>query len=170
MRLIVSITRKPSPEPPLLREVIAAGLSWKDDDKIVHYLARKDDYKTETDMWLAIVMAVNKSDVTPYGWNIRNDIWPCICLNTVKHGVSSSRLQPLTEKWQKTMLGELSTIANQGFYGETPSAREVYKFLFGEDVEALDEEQRFLSVGPKELEENSYKEHVAYHRMLEAYR
>ena len=76
----------------------------------------------------------------------------------------------MTEKWSKILLGDISYIATQGAYRGTPKAKDVYQFLFGEEVEALDETYRSLSIGQKELEENSYKEHEAYHRMLEVYK
>ena len=170
MRLVVSLTRKPSEAEPIFRDIIAVSLSWPGDDGMSYFLARPEDYDSPEAMWGSVARALEKSDVVPYGWNIHRDIWPCICLNMAKNGVKFQKFHSLTEKWPKTMLGEIAYIATQGAYREVPAARDVYKFMFGEDVKALDENERALSVGQQELNDNCHHEHLCYHKMLEAYK
>ena len=66
MRLVVSLTRSQSDVDSALSPVIAVGLSWKEDDKLVHFLARKDDYSSPKEMWEAVARALGRSDVVAF--------------------------------------------------------------------------------------------------------
>ena len=170
MKVVISLAREPSnPEKPGLRYVSAVAMSYLGPDgELVMKVCHTDDNEDEQAMWQGIASVLSRSDVIPYGWNMRTDIWPCICANMARLNVKCTKLQPLTERWAKASLGDISIILNQSAYSqEAVTEREGAEFLTGESLEFMDESVRFDN--PEQMDCMFNQEHRVLHNLIRQY-
>lgn len=168
---MISLTREPSdPETPMcLRHVAGASLSYIRDGKM-NMFASATNGPDEKEFWKSMSDILERKDVTPCGWNMRQDIWPAVCANFMRLDIPCDRLQPISERWSKAMVCDLSVVMNQSAYAMSPTAVAAVEFLSGQIYQELDEEYRFSKIGSvDEFNAVSEKEHTILHRLLNRY-